>query len=38
MEMIGLVYGARLVDCVEIGMTDVTTVEANPLFHDGFRA
>ena len=38
MEILGLVYGARLVNCVEIGMTDITTVKANPLFHDAFRA
>jgi len=32
MQTIGLVFGSRLIKCSEIGITQVTTLTANPLF------
>lgn len=38
METIGLVFGARLVDSVEIGMTEVKVAKVNPLLSGDFKA
>jgi GMP synthase (glutamine-hydrolysing) len=38
MQTIGLVFQARLEACVEIGMTQVSTLKANPLFSSTFKA
>ena len=38
METIGLIYGARLQECVEIGMTNISTTKENPLFKSDFAA
>jgi GMP synthase-like glutamine amidotransferase len=38
MQTIGLVFGARLETCLEIGMTQITTRRANPLFFSSFKA
>jgi GMP synthase-like glutamine amidotransferase len=37
METIGLVFGSRLVKCSEIGMMQVITLKANPLFSSSFK-
>ncbi len=37
MQTIGLVFGSRLIACSEIGMTQVTTLKANPLFSSSFK-
>lgn len=38
MQTIGLVFGLRLFECVEIGMTQVATLSENILFASEFRA
>ena len=38
MEAIGAVYGARLSQSLEVGMTQITTVKDNPLFSGDFKA
>lgn len=38
METIGIVYGMPMVQCVEIGMTQISTLRANQLFEGDFRA
>ena len=38
MQTTGLVFGARLETCLEIGMTQITTLMANPLFSSSFKA
>lgn len=38
MQTIGVVFGARLAKCLEIGMLQVTTLMANPLFSSSFKA
>jgi GMP synthase (glutamine-hydrolysing) len=38
METIGLVFGARLKRCVEIGMTPVKMTKENPFFSAEFKA
>lgn len=37
MQTICLVFGSQLVKCSEIGMTQVTTLKANPLFSSSFK-
>ena len=38
METIGVVYGMRLVKCLEIGMTQITTLKENPFVQGNFKA
>lgn len=38
METIGMIFGANLVKCLEIGMTQVTTVKENHLVAGEFKA
>ena len=38
MQTIGLAYGLRLQRCLGIGMTQITTMKANPLFSSQFMA
>ena len=38
MQTIGLVFGSRLEKCLEIGMTQITTLMANSLFSSSFKA
>ena len=38
MEIIGLIFGARLDPLLEIGMTQITSVKDNPLFCGEFKA
>ena len=38
METIGMVFGAHLVKCLEIGMTLIITLKENPLFSADFNA
>ncbi|MCW4045462.1 MAG: hypothetical protein NWE94_08110 [Candidatus Bathyarchaeota archaeon] len=38
MQTIGVVFGARLEKCWEIGMVQVSTLRANPLFSSSFKA
>jgi GMP synthase-like glutamine amidotransferase len=37
MQTIGLVFGGRVEQCREIGMTEVVTLKANPLFSSSFK-
>jgi GMP synthase-like glutamine amidotransferase len=37
MQTAGLLFGGRLVKCREIGMTEVATLKANPLFSSTFQ-
>ena len=37
METIGLAYGMRLADCLEIGMTPVKVIKENPLIAGDFK-
>ncbi len=37
MQTISLVFNSSLSECVEIGMTQVTTIKENPLFSSSFR-
>jgi GMP synthase (glutamine-hydrolysing) len=37
MQTIGVVFGARLEKCFEIGMVQVTTLMSNPLFSSSFK-
>jgi GMP synthase-like glutamine amidotransferase len=37
MQTIGVVFGLQLTKCLEIGMTQVTTLKDNPLFSGEFR-
>ena len=38
METIGVIYGMRLIKCVEIGMTQINMLKENPLFCEDFKA
>lgn len=38
MQTIGVVFGLKLFQCIEIGMAEMTTVKENPLFSGAFRA
>ena len=38
MQTIGVVFGFRLTRCLEVGMTEVTTLKENPLFSNTFKA
>ncbi len=38
MQTVGLVFGGRLEECVEIGMTQISTLKPNPLFSRTFKA
>jgi GMP synthase-like glutamine amidotransferase len=38
MQTIGAVFGSRLEKCLEIGMVQVATLKANPLFSSSFKA
>ena len=38
MQTTGVVFGARLNACLEIGMTQITTLKSNPLFSSTFKA
>jgi GMP synthase-like glutamine amidotransferase len=38
MQTISLVFGEPLMSCLQIGMTEITTVKENPLFHGLFKA
>ena len=38
METIGLVFGMLMIRCLEIGMTQITTLKQNPLFCGDFKA
>ncbi len=38
MQTIGVVFGLMLTHCVEIGMTQIATLNSNPLFSGSFRA
>ena len=38
METIGVVFGARLIKCLEIGMTPIISLKDNPLFSEDFKA
>jgi GMP synthase-like glutamine amidotransferase len=37
MQTIGLVFGGRVEQCREIGMTEIVTLKANPLFSSSFK-
>jgi GMP synthase (glutamine-hydrolysing) len=38
MQTISLVFDAPLINCLQIGMTEITTLKNNPLFHANFKA
>jgi GMP synthase-like glutamine amidotransferase len=38
MQTIGVVFGLKLLECLEIGMTQMTTVKNNPLLVGAFKA
>ncbi|MGA3288819.1 MAG: hypothetical protein ABSD42_01080 [Candidatus Bathyarchaeia archaeon] len=38
METIGVVFGMRLIRCLEIGMTQIKLLKENPLFYEDFKA
>jgi GMP synthase (glutamine-hydrolysing) len=38
METIGVVFGSRLIKCLEIGMTPIISLKDNPLFSADFKA
>jgi anthranilate/para-aminobenzoate synthase component II len=38
MQTIGVVFGLRLNQCLEVGMVEMTTLEENPLFSSTFKA
>ncbi|MGD0994636.1 MAG: hypothetical protein ABR909_03820 [Candidatus Bathyarchaeia archaeon] len=38
METIGVVFGMRLIRCLEIGMTQISMLKENPLFCGDFKA
>ena len=38
MEVLGMVFGADLIESLEIGMTMIQTVKVNPLFFGDFKA
>jgi len=38
METIGMIFGANLVKCLEIGMTEITTIKENYLVSGEFKA
>ncbi|MGD0204058.1 MAG: hypothetical protein ABSC20_09175 [Candidatus Bathyarchaeia archaeon] len=38
METIGVVFGMRLIRCLEIGMTQINMLKENPLFCGDFKA
>ena len=38
MQTLGLAFGLRLKPCLGIGMTEITTVKANRLFSEAFKA
>lgn len=37
-ETISLVFGERLTNCLQVGMTDIETINSNPLFEGNFKA
>ncbi len=37
-QLLGKLHGGKLVECVEIGMTDIKTTTENPLFSGNFQA
>jgi GMP synthase-like glutamine amidotransferase len=38
MQTIALVFGATLTNCLQIGITEISTLKQNPLFQGDFRA
>jgi GMP synthase-like glutamine amidotransferase len=38
MQTVSLVFGERLTSCLQIGMTEITTLKENPLFQGDFKA
>jgi GMP synthase-like glutamine amidotransferase len=38
MQTIGVVFGLRLTQCLEVGMVEMTTLVENPLFSSTFKA
>lgn len=38
LNMIGVVFGLRLIPCLEIGMIQITSIKDNPLFSSTFKA
>ncbi len=38
MQTISLVYNVQLTNCLQIGMTEITTMKHNPLFQGNFKA
>src|SRR5208283_2703254 len=38
METIGVVFGMRLIRCLEIGMTPISIAEENPFYREDFKA
>jgi GMP synthase-like glutamine amidotransferase len=38
MQTISLVFGTPLTNCLQIGMTEITTLKNNPLFQGAFKA
>jgi GMP synthase (glutamine-hydrolysing) len=38
MQAIGIAFGFQLTNCLEIGMTQITTLQKNSLFSDSFSA
>ena len=38
METIGVIYGMRLIRCLEIGMTPISVLKENPLFCEDLKA
>jgi GMP synthase-like glutamine amidotransferase len=38
MQTISLVFGEPLMNCLQIGMTEITTLKENPLFQGHFKA
>ena len=38
MQTISLVFGEPLINCLQVGMAEITTLKENPLFQGNFRA
>jgi len=38
METVGVAFGMRLIQCLEIGMTQISMLKENPLFYGDFKA
>ncbi len=38
MQTIGAVFGEHVMPCLQIGMTEITTLKENPLFEGNFKA